>query len=114
MEKERKEEKTEISALKITDVHADFEGVYLRADIPVSYTAFRRIVQALKDEAVDIKADSCGGSATHCYGEMGPFTDYDEAKRMIEALRGMLKSVYENEQKYVKQFQSLEGEYPLV
>lgn len=99
--------------LKVEGIHADFEGVYFTAHIPVSYDAFNRIEQALRKEGLDLRSGSGGGTSTSCSFKFGPFTDLEHAKSIIESLREKLVAVYENEQKYVEQFKAVEGEYPL-
>lgn len=99
--------------LKVEGIHADYEGVFFTAHMPVSYDAFHRIEDGLREEGLDPRLRSGGGSDTQCSFGFGPFTDLEHAKRIIESLRDKLVAVYETEQKYVDEFKALEGVYPL-
>lgn len=99
--------------LKVEGIHADYQGVFFTAYIPVSYDAFDRIREGLRMDGLDPRVRSGGGSDTHCSFGFGPFNDLEHAKRIIEALREKIVAVYKNEQRYVDEFKSLEGEYPL-
>ena len=99
--------------LRVEDVHADYEGVFFTAYIPVSYDAFDRIREGFRKEGLDPRVGFGGGGDANCSFRFGPFTDLEHAKKVIESLRDRLVDVCKYEQKYVDEFKTLEGDYPL-
>lgn len=99
--------------LRIYDLSSNWDGIYFHADIPVSFDAFMRIEQSLRDEGLSIKTGAGGGAEQHCCFKLGPFKELLEANKVIESIREKLVLVYENEQKYLSLMEGIVGDYPL-
>ena len=101
------------AVIKVTDVHTDWDGVYFRIIFPISFNAFVSIREELEDRGLKLKTKGGSGSGTTCSFDFGSFKTVSQAKEIIDELRSMIILTYENEQKYVKEFKALEGEYPV-